>query len=339
MAKSFFWILVLLLTAGAPTSAFAQTDCGTYANYNTSHQYGDNNWLEYIVETRRKVDLFCALFSSVGVDAYVVGVAGSAASHWDTYTASVRRQIPVPDYGTWRTTGNHWRSWLGIAYSNGSTSSAADVRPKSAAREEANCDQYNGGGNYYVWDGYSCVECPIVIDTARNGYHLTSPAEGVLFDMNADGRPERVAWTRPDSDDGFLAMDRNGNGRIDDGSELFGNSTPAFPDRRDITTVNGFEALRFLQNGSYGTSTLDRQIDARDTAFGRLRLWRDTNHNGLSEPEELTPLNGAVAAIATEYKEKKRIDQFGNLFRQQGTITWADGGQGIVYDVWLRREQ
>ena len=331
--------ILVLFSVAAPTSVFAQTDCGTYLNYNTSHQYGDYTWLEYIVETRRKVDLFCALYSSVGVDAYVVNVGGSAASKWDNFTASVRRQVLVPDYGTWRTVGNHWRSFLGARYSNGSTSSTADVRPKSAPREEANCSQYNGGGNYYVWDGSGCVECPIIVDTGRDGYHLTSPADGVPFDLNADGRPERVAWTRADSDDAFLAMDRNGNGRIDDGSELFGNSTPAFPDRRDITTVNGFEALQFLQNGSYGASALDRQIDANDAAYGRLLLWRDTNHNGISEADELTALAGAVAAISTEYREKKRVDQFGNLFRQQGRITWAGGGEGIVYDVWLRRER
>ena len=76
---------------------------------------------------------------------------------------------------------------------------------------------------------------PIIVDTARDGYRLTSVANGVYFDVNADGTPERTAWTRRDSDDAFLAMDRNGNGRIDDGTELFGNYTPAYarPEGRD----------------------------------------------------------------------------------------------------------
>ena len=332
--KRLLWIVLVILLA--PSMAFADEsaakDCGTYDNRNTSHQWGDYLWLEYIVETRRKVDLTCALFSSVGVSAHVVGVAGSAASDTDSYTASVRRQIPVPAYGRYQTNGAHYRYWLGIAYSNGSTVSHADVQQRAPTAALVDCSIYNGGGNYYVWDGYGCVECPIIVDTGRNGYHLTSVEDGVLFDLNADGVPERTAWTRADSDDAFLAMDRNGNGVIDNGSELFGNHTPAYPGR-DVTTINGFEALRFLQDN------LDRKIDAADRAFGRLLLWRDSNHNGISEPEELTPLSDTVAEIGTDYKEKKRVDRFGNLFRQQGRLTWADGSEAILYDVWLRRER
>ena len=115
---------------------------------------------------------------------------------------------------------------------------------------------------------------------------------GVHFDLDADGVPELTAWTRRDSDDAFLAMDRNRNGRIDDGTELFGNDTPAYADRTDVTTLNGFEALAFLQGSSYGRSRLDHQIDRADAAFARLLLWRDANHNGLSEPDELTPRGG-----------------------------------------------
>jgi hypothetical protein len=66
----------------------------------------------------------------------------------------------------------------------------------------------------------------------------------VRFDLDADGIPEQVAWTRPDSEDAFLALDRNGNGLIDDGTELFDNHTPARPDLPGITTANGFEALK-----------------------------------------------------------------------------------------------
>lgn len=333
MKKRLLWgILVTLLVPAIASADDAAKDCGTYENRNTSYQHGDYAWLEYIVETRRKVDMLCAVFSSVGVSAYVVNVSGSAASHTDTYTASVRRQIPVPAYGRYQTNGSHYRYWLGQQYSNGTTTSHADIQQRAPSAATVDCSIYNGGGNYYVWSGYECVECPIIIDTARNGYHLTSVEDGVFFDMNADGVPERTAWTRADSDDAFLVMDRNGNGVIDNGSELFGNRTPAFPGR-DITTVNGFEALRFLQDD------LDRKVSAADRAFGGLLLWHDRNHNGMSEPDELTPLFETVAEISTDYKERKRVDRFGNLFRQQGRLTWADGGEGIVYDVWLRQER
>ena len=81
-----------------------------------------------------------------------------------------------------------------------------------------------------TWTGVSCImpNCPIIVDTANDGYHLTSVEDGVRFDLDADGTPELVAWTRPGSDDAFLAIDRNGNGRIDDGTELFGNHTPVY---------------------------------------------------------------------------------------------------------------
>ena len=68
-------------------------------------------------------------------------------------------------------------------------------------------------------------------------------------------------------------------------------------------------------------------------------LWRDANHNGISEPDELTSAVAAgVVSLSTEYKEKRRVDRFGNEFRQKGTITWADGSEPI-YDVWLQWRQ
>ena len=178
--------------------------------------------------------------------------------------------------------------------------------------------------------------CPLILDTARDGYKLTSVANGVRFDLNADGTPELVAWTRPDSDDAFVAMDRNGNGRIDDGSELFGNHTPVYADRSDVTTSNGFEALKFVETSSYGQSERNEVIDARDAAFGRLLLWRDVNHNGISEPEELQSVAQAgVLAFETDYKNRKRVDEHGNEFRQRGTIVWQDGNDHM-FDIWLR---
>ena len=135
-------------------------------------------------------------------------------------------------------------------------------------------------------------------------------------------------------------MDRNGNGRIDDGTELFGNYTPAYVNRPDVTALNGFEALAFLQGSSYGVSRLDRRIDIGDAAFVRLLLWQDANHNGMSEPEELTTLGAAgVRAIGTEYSERRRVDRFGNEFRQKGRIAWRDGQDGAVFDVWLQHDR
>lgn len=105
----------------------------------------------------------------------------------------------------------------------------------------------NGGlqcqDRYFCADGAEGCECEfgstIIVDTTGQGFHLTPADEGVMFDISGDGRPIKMAWTAADSGDAFLALDRNHNGKIDSGKELFGNFT-AQPKSDD---PNGFRAL------------------------------------------------------------------------------------------------
>ncbi len=186
-----------------------------------------------------------------------------------------------------------------------------------------------------------CPDCsPLIFDLGRDGIHLTSASDGVLFDINADGRLELVAWTQPGSDDAWLAYDRNGNGRIDDGSELLGNRTPVYPGM-SITSANGFEALKFMERPEYGISTVDMMIDERDAVFSRLLLWTDANHDGVSETSELRKVSETgVVAIDTSYVERNRRDQFGNQFRLRGRSQLRDERGKIkevaVWDIWLQ---
>lgn len=174
---------------------------------------------------------------------------------------------------------------------------------------------------------------PIVFDLADNGFDLTDLNGGVRFDLNCNGVPERLSWTRTGTDDAWLALDRNGDGWIDSGAELFGNYTP----QPESLNPNGFLALAEFDKAENGGNG-DGRIDYRDAIFPSLRLWCDVNHNGISEPGELKPLTTAgVLSIALDHAWSRRVDRFGNIFRYKAGIETVKGATVAkqVWDVFL----
>lgn len=185
-------------------------------------------------------------------------------------------------------------------------------------------------------DGYQwqCAACsPIIVDVAGNGFSLTSSSGGVWFDLSGMGTKKKMSWTAAGSDDGFLAFDRDGNGVIDSGIELFGNFTPQPRSRMP----NGFLALAMLDNTESGGNG-DGVIDALDAAFPDLRIWVDGNHDGLSDPGELFSLTQVdIHSFALRYQTHRFADDHGNEFRYRARVRGSrhsDVGKW-AYDVFL----
>ncbi len=294
------------------------TDCGTSGSGcfiktnvfdDSIHLLGLRNAIKQLSSTRcQKSDgTFCTStiisnFDRLPCGAKVAGTCGGA-----------------PDYTTYPTTG----CATGFTVIGGVCSRSLQFQSRC------------GGGGY---DPETCTcpdgvdTSPIVIDIDHSGFSLTDAFDGVSFDILGDGVQLPIAWTDAASTNSFLVLDRDRNGTIDNGQELFGNLTP----QPASSSPNGFLALAEFDkevNGGNG----DHRIDGADSVFTALRLWRDANHNGQSEATELRPLAGLIRAIDLNYKESKRVDEYGNTFRYRAKVYDANGVHGgrWAWDVFL----
>lgn len=257
--------------------------------------------------------------------------------------------FPTPTVNCLATFGSDWSwnaftnsctpSYFGISTGSGDIWNYPTLPPTCASGLASACARHGG-----EFDNESCTcsgtsgdsNSPILIDILGDGFALTDTQNGVSFDLNDNGVPEQLAWTTSNSDDAWLALDRNNNGTIDNGTELFGNFTPQPPPLAGVDR-NGFLALAEYdktENGGNG----DGFINRRDAIFSSLRLWQDTNHNGISEFEELHTLTSlGVAKLLFDYKTSKKTDQHGNRFRYRAKVKDAQDAQvgRWAWDVYL----
>ena len=164
---------------------------------------------------------------------------------------------------------------------------------------------------------------PLTLDLDGDGLETVGTAAGILFDQTGSGVKMGTGWVS--ADDGFLALDRNGNGLIDSGRELFGDST--FKSDGQLAS-DGFDALHELDSNQNG------MVDAADALFGSLRVWRDLNQDGISQNGELFTLGQlGIASINVSSSANNQTLANGNQIADLGTYTKTDGSTGTTAEV------
>ncbi len=175
--------------------------------------------------------------------------------------------------------------------------------------EDNTKDPFNRAKNW-VWP-----RDPIILDLDGNGLETVGLASNVYFDFDADGVLTKTGWAGPN--DALLVWDRNGNGSIDTGAELFGDFT-VLPN--GTLAPNGFAALAALDSNGDGI------LDASDPAFAELKLWRDTSQDGQTGAGELISLADAgIVSLNLAHSLKNQRLANGNQLTREGSFTRADG--------------
>ena len=176
----------------------------------------------------------------------------------------------------------------------------------------------NREGQHYFYD-------PLVLDLDGDGIETIAhnKTNGAFFDNDADGLKVATGWVK--SDDGLLVFDRNGDGIINDGTEVFGDNTQL---ENGEKALHGFEALADLD------SNKDAKVDANDELFNQLKIWRDLNHDGISQENELFNLKDlGIKSLNLEYQDTNKTLNGNNLLTQIGSYEKEDGSIHKMGDV------
>jgi hypothetical protein len=179
----------------------------------------------------------------------------------------------------------------------------------------------------------NCSPSPIEIDTRGEGFHLTDAAHGVAFRERPAGALTQMSWTDPGYHNAWLARPNPDGSVTSLAANLFGNLSPQ-PKSED---PNGYRALAYWAEQE-GCGVVD-YLDAQNCAavWTKLRLWQDSNQDGIAQPEELHTLEElGVHRISLDFRESRWTDEYGNQFRYVAGIADADAPRDKrCYDVFL----
>lgn len=129
--------------------------------------------------------------------------------------------------------------------------------------------------------------------------------------------------------DGLLVMDRNHDGVINNGSELFGMGTVLANGKR---ATDGYVALAAEDTNH------DGKIDSHDAHWKELKVWVDGNHDGKTDAGELKTLDEiGIASLDLNATKNGAIDN-GNLVGLVSSYTTTDGKQHQMADVWFAKD-
>ena len=194
-------------------------------------------------------------------------------------------------------------------------------------KDEGNGNSSGGGSsaNNQFNNGKTSRVDPIVLDLANNGFNPTTLADGVNFDLDGNGMAERINWVQ--GDDAILAYDRNGDGAINDGTEVFGDNTLLASGE---PAENGFAALAELDSNADGI------LDAEDEHFGDLVVWKDANGDAGTDAGELISLEDVgIVSISLDHEKINSGTESGTVFGNVGSFRFADGSESRMAEYWV----
>ena len=314
---------------GAAQCSTITCSCNVTLSFNGGVFTATSNGKEVLTATTTPAPSTCATIpdpqylSSIAVTpASVSTTTGTPTQFTATGTYAAGNTSNLTTTATWTSSATSVATINASGVANGWAAGTTTITASSSGRSGSATLTITGGGESGGGGGGGSGGCtggngsPIIIDTTGQGFQLTSANDGVVFDIAGDGKPVKLAWTAGTSSNAFLALDRNHNGKIDSGKELFGN----FTEQAKSADPNGYLALAEFdkpENGGNG----DGVIDEHDAVYSKLLLWIDGNHDGISQATELYHLADlGIYSLSLTYKDSAHVDEYGNRFRYKGKV-------------------